>query len=44
MYRSVPYLFKILKYLEKHKKTLVYSAIYTKIITVVIGVLTTARN
>jgi len=44
MYKAVPYLFKILKYLEKHKKSLVYSVVYTKIITFVIGVLTAARN
>jgi uncharacterized membrane protein len=44
MYKAVPYLLKLLKYLEKHKKSFIYSIVYTKIITFVIDILTSARK
>jgi hypothetical protein len=43
MYKAVPYLLKLLKYLEKHKKSIIYSIVYTKIINVVISILIKAR-
>jgi hypothetical protein len=33
LYKAVPYLFKVLKYLEKRKSSIIYSVVYVKIIT-----------